>query len=179
MTDTPEVNNPIGGDAPRNRQKRKSKKAPKDKPGRGRPSKYIPAFAKVAAQMCELGTTDADLAAAFDVTTVTIWNWQSRYPVFFNALMVGKGKPDDKVERSLYQRAVGCSYSTEKIFHHQGTITRAQCIEHVPPDPGAAKIWLTNRRSDVWRDKSTTELTGKDGAPLIPVLNVTISRPES
>jgi len=133
----------------------------------------------VAAQMCELGTTDADLAAAFDVTTVTIWNWQSRYPDFFNALMVGKGKPDDKVERSLYQRAVGCSYSTEKIFHHQGTITRAQCIEHVPPDPGAAKIWLTNRRSDVWRDKSTTELTGKDGAPLIPVLNVTISRPES
>jgi hypothetical protein len=24
-----------------------------------------------------------DLAAAFGVTTVTLWNWQSRYPEFF------------------------------------------------------------------------------------------------
>jgi len=38
---------------------------------------------------------------------------------------------------------------------------------------------LTNQRSDVWRDKNTTELTGKDGAALVPDLNVTISRPES
>ena len=61
------------------------------------------------------------------------------------------------------------------------SITRASsrgagCIEHVPPDPGAAKIWLTNRRPEEWRDRSTTELTGKNGAPIIPVLNVTISR---
>jgi hypothetical protein len=89
---------------------------------------------------------------------------------------VGKGQPDDRVERSLYQRAVGYTYSSEKIFHHQGTITRAECVEHVPPDPGAAKLWLTNRRGEEWRDKNSTELTGKDGAALVPVLNVTISR---
>jgi hypothetical protein len=40
-------------------------------------------YAKIAAQMCKLGATDADLAAAFGVTTVTIWNWQSRYEEFF------------------------------------------------------------------------------------------------
>jgi len=49
----------------------------------GRPTKYKPEFAKVAAQMCKLGVTDADLAAAFDVTTVTVWNWQARHPEFF------------------------------------------------------------------------------------------------
>jgi hypothetical protein len=178
MTETAEMDTPVGGEAPGGRKKGKAPPKPKKNKG-GRPTKYVPAYAKIAAQMCKLGATDADLAAAFGVTTVTIWNWQSRYPEFFNALRVGKGKPDDKVERSLYQRAVGYSYSTEKIFHHQGTITRAQCIEHVPPDPGAAKIWLTNRRSEQWRDKSTTELTGKDGAPLVPVLNVKISRAES
>jgi len=113
--------------------------------------------AKIAAQMCKLGATDADLAGAFVVTTVTIWNWQSRY-----TLVVGKGLPDDKVECSLYQRAVVYSYSTEKIFHHQGLITRAEYVEHVPPDSGAAKLWLTNRRPEEWRDKNTTELTGKD-----------------
>jgi hypothetical protein len=48
----------------------------------------------------------------------------------------------------------------------------------VPPDPGAAKLWLTNRRPEEWRDKTSTELTGKDGAAIVPVLNVTISRAE-
>jgi hypothetical protein len=52
----------------------------------------------------------------------------------------------------------------------------AEYVEHVPPDPGAAKLWLTNRRPEEWREKSVTELTGKDGAALVPVLNVTISR---
>jgi hypothetical protein len=48
----------------------------------------------------------------------------------------------------------------------------------VPPDPGAAKLWLTNCRSEEWRDKTYNEHAGKDGAPLVPVLNVTISRTE-
>jgi len=48
----------------------------------------------------------------------------------------------------------------------------------VPPDPGAAKLWLTNRRPEEWREKSYNELTGKDGTAIVPVLNVTISRPE-
>jgi hypothetical protein len=84
MTETAEIDTPVGGDALRGRKKAK---APPKKNKGGRPSKYIPAYAKVAAQMCKLGATDADLAAAFGVTTVTIWNWQGRYEEFFNALM--------------------------------------------------------------------------------------------
>ena len=156
MTETAEMDTPVGGEAPGGRKKGKAPPKPKKNKG-GRPTKYVPAYAKIAAQMCKLGATDADLAAAFGVTTVTIWNWQSRY-----TLVVGKGLPDDKVECSLYQRAVVYSYSTEKIFHHQGLITRAEYVEHVPPDSGAAKLWLTNRRPEEWRDKNTTELTGKD-----------------
>jgi len=38
--------------------------------------------------------------------------------------------------------------------------------------------WLTNRRPEEWRGKNTTELTGKGGAAIVPVLNVTISRAE-
>ena len=81
MTETAEVDTPVGGggDAPRGRKK-KAKAPPPEKNKVGRPSKYAPVYAKIAAQMCKLGATDADLAAAFGVTTVTIWNWQSRYP---------------------------------------------------------------------------------------------------
>jgi hypothetical protein len=63
-------------------------------------------------------------------------------------------------------------------MQHNGEPIYAEYVEHVPPDPGAAKFWLTNRRGEEWRDKTSTELTGKDGAALVPVLNVTISRAE-
>jgi hypothetical protein len=63
-------------------------------------------------------------------------------------------------------------------MQNNGQPVYAEYVEHVPPDPGAAKMWLTNRRPEQWRDRSTTELTGKDGTAIVPVLNVTISRPE-
>jgi hypothetical protein len=61
-------------------------------------------------------------------------------------------------------------------MQNSGEPVYAEYVEHVPPDPGAAKLWLVNRRPNEWRDKSTTELTGKDGAALVRVLIVTISR---
>jgi hypothetical protein len=136
--------------------------------GRGRPTDYLPQYATVARKMCSMGATDADLAEAFGVTTVTIWNWQATHPDFFNALKVQKGEFDDRIERSLAQRAVGYSFSSEKVFNYQGEIVRAKTIEHVPPDPGAAKLWLTNRRRSEWSDTSKHELTGANGEKLIP-----------
>lgn len=120
----------------------------------GRPAKYKAEFANIAKKLCERGATDAELAEIFDVTTVTIWRWQCEHEEFCNALKAGKEIADDRVERSLYQRAVGYSYSSEKLFSWQGDVTRAPCMEHVPPDPGAAKLWLTNRRPKQWREKT-------------------------
>lgn len=79
---------------------------------------------------------------------------------------MGKDLPDDRVERSLYQRAIGYTFDAEKVFCSNGRIARAAVVEHVPPDIGAAKLWLTNRRPDKWRDKVATELTGKDGGAI-------------
>ena len=182
MTKTTKVDTPVdevdGDGALRGKKNSKGKKATDDKPVRGRPSKYIPAFAKVATQMCQLGATDADLAEAFGVSTRTIWRWRSTQRDFCLALKVGKGPADDRVERALFQRAVGYSYNAIKVMQNNGQPVFAEYTEHVPPDPGAAKLWLTNRRPEEWREKTTTELTGKHGAPIVPVLNVTISRPE-
>lgn len=138
----------------------------------GRPTDYIPQYAHVARLMCANGATDAELANAFGVTTVTIWRWQSKHTEFCNALKVSKGEYDARVERSLAQRAIGYSYDAVKIFMPSGAEAPiyAPYAEHVPPDPGAAKIWLCNRQPDQWRDRK--ELTGADGTPLVPILNV-------
>ena len=140
----------------------------------GAPPKYQPEFAEQAQQLCKLGATDYELAEFFKVSTRTIYRWRNEYQDFCQAVVVGKEEADARVERSLYNRAVGYSFESEKVFHHQGAITRADTVEHVPPDAGAAMNWLKNRKPDVWRDRRDLELTGKDGTPLIPVLNVSI-----
>ena len=132
-------------------------------PGAGRPDGYQPRFAEIARAMCRLGATNYNLAMEFEVTTDTIWRWGSKYPEFSDALLEGKDAFDDKAERSLAQRAVGYSVHTEKLFCYEGQVVRAQTIEHYPPDVGALKMWLGNRRPDKWKDKQELKLDS-DGA---------------
>ncbi|MBV8474091.1 MAG: helix-turn-helix domain-containing protein [Hyphomicrobiales bacterium] len=120
----------------------------------GRPTEYRPEKAEQARKLCELGATDFELASFFEVSVMTIHRWRNTFPEFCEAVKAGKAHLDDRVERSLYQRAVGYSFESEKVFQFQGQIVRAKTVEHVPPDPGAAMNWLKNRRSDTWRDKS-------------------------
>lgn len=126
-----------------------------------RPTSYKPEFAEQAVKLCALGATDKELADFFKVTTVTIWNWQSAHQEFFNALKRGKEAADERVGRSLYSRANGYTFDSEKVFQHQGKIIRATTTEHVPPDTTACIFWLKNRRPAEWRDKQEVDHSGK------------------
>lgn len=132
----------------------------------GRPSKFKDEFVEQATKLCKLGATDAELADFFNVNVLTIHRWKNGNVEFCNALKAGKEEADNRVERSLYQRAVGYTFDSEKVFNAQGIILRAPIQEHVAPDTTACIFWLKNRRGDDWRDKSIAELTGKDGSPL-------------
>jgi len=128
----------------------------------GRPTDYRAEYAAIARAMCKMGATDYELAMELDVTTDTIWRWRSKYPDFSDALSEGKDAWDNRAERSLAMRAVGYSIHTEKLFNYEGTVVRAQTVEHFPPDVGALKMWLGNRRPDKWKDKQTVTMDGTD-----------------
>jgi hypothetical protein len=127
---------------------------------RGRPTRYKPEFAEEAQRLCDAGATDIELADAFEVDVSTIYRWRNSHPEFCEAVKAGKDAADDRVERSLYQRAVGYTFESEKVFQYQGEIVRAPLREHVPPDPGAGMNWLKNRRGEKWRDKHEFEHSG-------------------
>jgi hypothetical protein len=135
----------------------------------GRPTAYKPEFAKQAQKLCKLGATDYELADFFGVNTVTIYRWRNTHEEFCKAVIVGKEELDQRVERSLYNRAVGYTYEGEKIFQFQGEIVRASTLEHIPPDAGAAMNWLKNRQPEKWRDKQEHEHSGK--IDLTPTIN--------
>ena len=137
-------------------------------PARGRPTKFRAEYVEIAASLAKNGATDADVATALGVSIRTVWRWQAEHAAFCQALAVPPGAPDDRVERSLFQRSVGYTYDAEKVFQHNGQPVRVPITEHIPPDPGAAMKWLTNRRPDRWRDRQSLEHTGKDGKDLVP-----------
>jgi len=132
----------------------------------GRPSKYDPLFAAQAGKLCELGATDMEIAEFLNVALSTFYLWRHTHPDFSEAVRAGKERADDRVERALYNRAVGYTFETEKVFQFQGEIVRAPTREHVPPDPGAAMNWLKNRKPDTWRDKIDHTIGNPDGSPL-------------
>lgn len=134
----------------------------------GQPTAYKDEYAEKAKKLCEMGATDQELADFFDVDVRTIYNWKHAHEQFFQALIDGKDACDDRVERSLYQRAVGYEQEEVKIFMPGGADkpVYAPFRAKVAADVGAAKLWLTNRRGDKWREISRQEHTGKDGAPI-------------
>lgn len=134
-----------------------------------RPSGYLVKFAKQARQLCALGATDQEIADFFEVDVRTIYRWKHDHDEFCQALKAGKDIADERVERSLYQKAIGYEQDEVKIFMPGGATAPvyAPFRAKIAPDTTAAIFWLKNRRSQEWRDKQQHEHTGKDGESLV------------
>lgn len=137
-----------------------------EKPKMGRPSKFKPEFVQQAEKLCKLGATDLELADFFEVSRETIWRWSQAHDDFCNALKAGKAEADERVERSLYAKAIGYTHDAVKIFNADGTPLIVPYREHVAPDTTAAIFWLKNRKPAEWRDRIQQEHTGENGGPI-------------
>lgn len=127
-----------------------------------RPEKWKDEFLHIAREVCLLGATDQELADVLQVSVRTISYWRAKRPEFAAALKAGKDEADERVERSLYQRAIGYEQDEVKIFMPAGADepVYAPYRAKVAPDTTAAIFWLKNRRSKDWRDKQEVEHSG-------------------
>jgi hypothetical protein len=135
----------------------------------GRPSEFKPEFAKQVEKLALLGATDQEIADFFEIDVRTVYRWKHDHPEFCQALKAGKDVADERVERSLYQKAIGYEQDEVKIFMP----AQAEAPVYAPyrakiaPDTTAAIFWLKNRRSQDWRDVSRQEQTGEGGGPVV------------
>lgn len=127
-----------------------------------RPTKYKTEYVSIARKMCEMGATLADLSEAFEVSISTISLWSVQHEEFSAALRIGREPSDDKVERSLYERAIGYSHPDTDIRVVNGEIVKTEIIKHYPPDTKAALAWLYNRRSTNWHPLPDMPTDGKE-----------------
>lgn len=131
----------------------------------GRPPAYRDEYAEQAKKLCQLGATDTEMADFFDVDVRTIYRWKHDHDKFCQALKAGKDIADERVERSLYQRAIGYEQDEVKIFMPANAEqpVYAPYRAKIAGDTTAQIFWLKNRRKDTWRDKVHTEISDPDG----------------
>jgi hypothetical protein len=132
----------------------------------GRPTDYRPEYVEQARKLCALGATDDEMADFFGCDRTTFYRWRTAHPDFAEAMKVAKEAADLRVERSLYQRAVGYSHPDTHMAVVEGEVVATPTVKHYPPDATSMIFWLKNRKPDAWRDKTQTEVTGKDGGPI-------------
>lgn len=102
--------------------------------------------------------TNRELADALGVSGPTLVKWMTQYPTLKAAVMDAKSRVDDSIVSALAKRAQGYSVPYEEITDGpKGTTTKVG-ETHIPPDTGAAKFWLTNRRRDDWSDRKIVEV---------------------
>lgn len=120
---------------------------------RGRPTKFKPAILRQVRFLAKKGFTDKELSEFFRVSEKTLNTWKKAHPVFLQSLKDGKAVANDKVQNSLFQKAIGYSHPDTHVSNHQGTVTLTPVVKHYPPDTTACIFWLKNRKPTEWRDK--------------------------
>ena len=136
----------------------------------GRPSTYREGYAPLVYKLRLLGLSIVEIASIFEISEVQLLYWKNNIPEFKKAWTEGGQLADAKVAASLYHRAIGYSYESERVFpstQHRNQ-ERMTVVEHVPPDIGAIRTWLFNRDPERWKNSISQEVSGPNGAPLIP-----------
>lgn len=140
---------------------------------RGAPTRYSKALVGQAKKLCAMGATDIQLADFFGVCEKTIYTWKIKHPEFLQALKESKDELDTKVERSLFDRAMGYSHPEDKILANPKDPNKpivVETIKHYPPDSTSMIFWLKNRQPDKWRDRHELEISER------PLVKRTVKR---
>lgn len=128
----------------------------------GRPSKFKPEYVEIAKRLCEnRAFTDKELADTFGVTLSTLHLWKLKHPEFSDSLKLGKAPANERVVKSLYDRAMGYSVVETDIRVVNGKIVKTEVVKHYPPDPTCLIFYLKNRLPDEFRDKRETAISGQ------------------
>lgn len=144
---------------------------------RGRPTKYDPNFHPIwAEKLAKLGATNEEIAATFEISVSTIWEWSQQHPIFSSAIKSGKDFADAEVASKLFARATGYEHPEDDIKVVNGEIVITPTVKRYPPDTAAAFIWLKNRQPKRWRDRQPEEQDDEGAAPTKIVVEVKDAR---
>jgi transposase-like protein len=127
-------------------------------------SSYDPErFPAIAKALAEHGATQEEVAARLGITSRQLRTWRAQYPELRDAMDAGNDVFDTRVERALAERAIGFyeTWEEEKFNPVTGRKELLVHREYYPPDTKAARIWLTNRKRNDWKNVPKHEVETK------------------
>jgi hypothetical protein len=127
----------------------------------GRKSSFRPEYVEQARKLAKIGATEYEIGQMLGASVMTLWRWRGEHPEFAEAFRLGREAASERVEHSVFHRAVGYTFASEKIVTVDKKVVRVPIKEHIPPDVQAQQFWLTNRRRGEWRNRQEIEV----GAP--------------
>lgn len=119
---------------------------------RGAPTKFRTRMLNKTIELAAKGKTNKQIAEILDVSESTWYRWLEENAELSEALREGKQWADDLVEAAHFRRAVGFYAPETKAFLVDGQAVKVDIMKFHPPDVGAQKSWLKNRRPEDWRE---------------------------
>ena len=154
----------------------RGKRSPKKN---GRRTAFKQSMIKQTRDLVLMGYTHDKIAEFFGVSRTSIYKWKSTHKDFANVLNINRDDYDSKVVRSLYEIATGYNYTEKKkeiIQSEPGEKDKVRITKtkkHIPPNVGAIKVWLYNRRPAEFKPEVELSKKVEENRPPPPPLNIT------
>jgi hypothetical protein len=128
-------------------------------PGLDEVREHVSKFAELLRQ----GSEESFVCKLFGIHPLSWASWKRNNPDFGRAVKEWKRHAVDRVEKTLFMKAMGYEYSVEKIMQdNDGKITKSVTTEHMTPDTNAIKYFLNNQAPREWKDRQDVhhDITG-------------------
>lgn len=121
---------------------------------------YKPEFPDQAKRLSQLGLLPWEIAEYFGVDQRTLRRWRRAYPELEDAMRVGVGPANNRVELSLYHQAVGYYIDDEEIKVIDNKVVRVKKLTFIPPSVTAAIYWTKTKMG--WREEQPAPPDGEE-----------------
>ena len=122
------------------------------RPKAGQPSKKEMIDLGLLEALYSFRMTDEEVCQILNISVASLTNYK-KDEKFLASIKKGKKISDERVEKSLFERATGYDHPEEDIKVISGKIVKTETIKHYPPETSAMIFWLKNRKKEIWRDK--------------------------
>jgi len=148
---------------------------------------------KRVAYICRLISKDSytieELCSLSGIGISTYYDWLEKFPEFIEAVTRAREQFDEQLvkeaKNSLRKLVNGYDTEEKKTVYMNHTIKdpetgkekqvpkikeQTTIVKHIQPNPGSVEFVLTNKKSDEYKNRQSTELTGKGGKDLFSSL---------